>query len=258
VKTGTVVLVVVAVAAAIAAFGLLRRSSPVDGVDAGVSESRASEVPAPPSAPPSSTATNAGTTPSAPRATDPAWRTPSSPSPRYAEPEEIESQLGQFFAQQTGVAITSLSSIECGATYCEIALTGPDANPRYVDAQADVHDRLVRTAWKDFRILGSSLGTREIAPGAREYVLGFEYQPLVELSAEPLIAARQYAACAAAWRRQTENPTPDHIARDYLDRAERYVALAASVLGEAEAAQVAAETRGGPLIRECGLSRAPD
>jgi hypothetical protein len=85
-------------------------------------------------------------------------------------------------------------------------------------------------------------------------VIGFEYQPLVDLSADPLIAARQYAACAAAWRRQTENPTPDPIARDYLDRAERYDALAASVLGETEAARVAAETRGGPLIRECGLS----
>ena len=257
-KTTAIVSVVVAAAAAIVAFGLWRRSSPVDAADTGVSESRASEAPAPPSAPPSPTATNAPATPGTPRATDPAWRTPSTPSPLYAEPEEIESQLGQFFAQQTALAVTNLSSIECGATYCEIALTGTDANPRYVDAQAGVHDRLVRTAWKDFRILGSSLGTREIAPGAREYVLGFEYQPLVDLSADPLIAARQYAACAAAWRRQTENPTPDHIARDYLHRAERYVALAASVLGEAEAAQVAAETRGGPLIRECGLSRAPD
>jgi hypothetical protein len=71
----------------------------------------------------------------------------------------------------------------------------------------------------DFRILYSSLGTREIAPG----------------------------------RRLTENPTPTDVARGYLEEAERYVALAASVIGEEEAARVAKETRGGPLIRECRL-----
>ena len=73
------------------------------------------------------------------------------------------------------------------------------------------------------------------------------------LEADPLIAARQYAACAAAWRRLTENPTPTDVARGYLEEAERYVALAASVIGEEEAARVAKETRGGPLIRECRL-----
>jgi hypothetical protein len=91
--------------------------------------------------------------------------------------------------------------------------------------------------WKDRRIPSASLGTREIAPGAREYVISVEYQPYADLSGDPLIAARQDAACAAAWRRLTENPTPTDIARRYLDRAARYVTLAATMLGEQEAAR---------------------
>jgi hypothetical protein len=186
-----------------------------------------------------------------PRIIDAAWQTPSTPSPRYAEPEEIERQLGQFFAEQPGLEIVSLASIECGATVCEIALTGTEVNPRYVGAYSDLYHKLTAGPWKDFLIRSGSLGTREIAPGAREYVMTFDYQPLVDLSADPLIAARQYAACAAFWRRQTEFPTPDDVVRGYLDTAERYSALAASVLGEQEAARIAAETRGGPLIRGC-------
>ena len=77
------------------------------------------------------------------------------------------------------------------------------------------------------------------------------YRPYVDLSADPLIAARQYAACAAFWRQQTEFPAPDDVVRGYLDRVEHYVALAASVLGEEGAARVAADTRGAPVIRDC-------
>jgi hypothetical protein len=145
----------------------------------------------------------------------------------------------------------SLSSIACSATVCEIALTGTEVNPRYVGEYAELNHKLTGAAWNDFLIRSGSLGTREIAPGAREYVITFDYQPYVDLSADPLIAARQYAACAAFWRRQTEFPTPDDVARGYLDRAEEYVALAASVLGEQEAARIAVETRGGPVLRDC-------
>ena len=184
---------------------------------------------------------------------DTAKPAPPSPSPPFAEPEEIERQIAQFFAEQPALAIVSLSSIECGATRCEVALAGTEVNPRFADAYSGIFSRLLGTGRADFRILSGGLGTREIAPGAREYVMSFEYQPFVDLSADPGIAARQYAACAAAWRRQTENPTPTDIARQYREEAERYVALAASVLGEAEAERVATETRGGPLIRECRL-----
>jgi hypothetical protein len=250
VKTRTVVVLVVAGAAAIAVIGLWRRPAPTD-LEA--SEPGPPLLPAPTATP--STPGAADTAPAAtePRAIDAAWRTPSTPSPRYAEPEDVERLLEQFFAEQTGLTIVSLSSIACGATACEIALTGTDVNPRFVNAYEGVYNRLTGTRRDQFRILSSSLGTREIAPGAREYVISFEYQPFVDLSADPLIAARQYAACAAAWRRQTENPTPDDVARQYLEEADRYVARAASVLGEQEAARIAAETRGGPLIRECRL-----
>lgn len=173
-----------------------------------------------------------------------AWRIPFSPSPPYAQPDDIERQIQQFFAEQGGLALVSISSIDCGATACEITLAGTEANPRFVDAFSGVFHRLL--ARRDaFRVLSGGLGTREIAPGAREYVISFEYQPFVDLSPDPLIAARQYAACAAAWRRQTENPTPTDVARQYLEEADRYVALAASVLGEEEAARVAARRAAG-------------
>ena len=109
----------------------------------------------------------------------------------------------------------------------------------------------------DFRIRSAGLGTREIAPGAREYVISFEYQPLVDLSADPPIAARQYAACAAALA--TSDREPDarrHRALFTSTHAEHYVALAASVLGERAARASAAETRGGPVLRDLLLKSA--
>jgi hypothetical protein len=253
VKTRSIVVLVVAGMAAIAGVGLWRRSLPVGGTENGVPGSAAPVAPAPASASPNPSSTNVADSTAEPRAVDPAWRTPWTPSPRYAEPEDIERQLEQFLAQQPGLEIVSLSSIDCGATACEIALTGAEVNPRYVGAYSDLYHKLSVAGWNDFLIRSAALGTREIAPGAREYVITFDYQPFVDLSADPLIAARQYAACAAFWRRQTEFPTPDDVVRAYLETAERYVALAASVLGEQEATLVAAETRGGPLMRGCYL-----
>jgi len=145
----------------------------------------------------------------------------------------------------------SILSIDCGATTCEIALTGTEVNPRYVGAYSDLNHKLFAAPWSDFFIRFGGISTREIAPGAREYVIGFDYRPYVDLSADPLIGARQYAACAAFWRQQTEFPAPDDVVHGYLDRAEHYVALAASVLGEEEAGRIAADTRGAPVIRGC-------
>ena len=250
-KTRTIVAIVAVGFAAVAAIGLSRLSWPVGGAQHGVPDSRASQAPALASAQPPPSSNSTGHAATEPRTTDAAPPEHSPPNPRYAEPEEIETQLGQFFATQSGLEVVSLSSIDCSATGCEIALAGTDVNPRYVDAYHDVYEKLISGPWSDFLIRSGSIGTREIAPGAREYVISVEYQPFVDLSADPLIAARQYAACAAFWRRQTEYPTPPDVVRDYFDRAERYVGLAASVLGEQEAARVAAETRGGPLLRNC-------
>ena len=251
VKPRPIVVLAVALAIAVTAIGLWRRPAPIDSTEPGASAGDASAEAGRAGVSPTPAPTNLGQ-PAVPGPIDPAWRTPSSPSPHYAEPEEIETLLGQFFAEQRGLQVVSLSSIRCGATACEVALSGTEVNPRYVDAYHDLYEKLIGAGWSDFVIRTSALGTRELAPGAREYVISFEYQPLVNLSADPLIAARQYAACAAAWRRATVNPAPDDVVRSYLDQAEHYVALAASVLGEREASRVAMETRGGPVIRDCG------
>lgn len=252
-KTSSIVVLVVVGVAAVAAVGLWgRRPLPTDDSENGAPDWAASVAPAPAIASPRASSTNADEVAAEPPAIDPARRTLSSPNPRYAEPDEIERLLAQFIAQQPGLEIVSLSSIECGATSCEIALTGADVNPRYVGAYSDLYRKLSSAGGNDFLIRSSGLGTREIAPGAREYVITFDYRPFVDLSADPLIAAHQYAACAAFWRQQTEFPAPDDIVRGYLDRAEHYVALAASVLGEEQAERIAADTRGAPVIRGCG------
>jgi hypothetical protein len=251
VKTRTIVVSVLLGAAALAAIGLWRQSLTFGVREIEASGSSSSTVPKPATPSPIPNSTSAGALGAATREVDVAPGTSSSPEPRYAEPDEIETQLGQFFAAQPRLEIVSLSSIDCSATQCQIALTGSEVNPRYVDTYSDLYKKVSAAPWNDFRVRSSGLGTREIAPGAREYVISFEYQPLVDLSADPLIAARQYAACAAAWRRATENPTPDEIVRGYLEEAERNIALAASVLGDAEATRIATETRGGPVIRVC-------
>lgn len=254
-KTRTIVTLVVAAAAVIAAIGLSHRSLPVGGTVQRATDSAAVAPTDSASTLPSPDSTYATQAATAAREIDAAYRTPSSPIPRYAEPEEIERQLAQFFAAQSGLEIVSLSSIECDATTCEIALTGTEVNPRYVGAYSDLFHKISGAGRNEFLIRSAGLGTREIAPGAREYVISFDYQPLADLSADPLSAARQYGACAAFWRRQTEFPAPDDIVRGYLDRAEHYEALAATVLGEQEAARVAAETRGGPVLRDCAAPR---
>ena len=251
VKTRSIVVLVVAAVAALAAVGLWRQSFYIGDIENDVPDSAASAAATSAIASLGRVSTNADDVAAEPRAVDPAWRTPSTPSPRYAEPEEIERQLAQFLAQQPALEIVSLSSIECGATACEIALTGTEVNPRYVGAYSDLYNNLSTAPWSDFLVRSAALGTREIAPGAREYVISFDYRPYVDLSADPLIAARQYAACAAFWRQQTEFPAPDDVVRGYLDRVEHYVALAASVLGEEEAVRVATDTRGAPVIRGC-------
>lgn len=179
------------------------------------------------------------------------------PESSYAQPTEIEHLILQTIAERRP-SVLSINSVKCGATTCEIAFTGTDINPRVIDAQENLSIMLLASErWRDFRILSGGMGTREISPGAREYVIGFTYQPLVDLSDDPRIAARQQAACAAAWRRQTTNPTPAEYVRQYLAIAEQHLALAAAELGREEAERLARETNLGPLIRECRLQPPP-
>jgi hypothetical protein len=159
----------------------------------------------------------------------------------------------QAIARQPGLAAVALS-VSCNAARCEIELKGREVSPVHISEYGDLLDRLFAESAGDFRVLSGINTTQEIAPGAREYVLSFEYQPYEDLSDDPTIAARQQTACAAAWRRFTEDPTPDDVARSYLEHEERWLGLGASALGRAEAERLEAERlaiRGGPLIREC-------
>jgi hypothetical protein len=175
--------------------------------------------------------------------------------PEYVGPAEVENALLQLLAQQPRLALVSVNSVKCSATTCEIAYSGagPDASAVSPGAM-EILDSLFAKRWAEVRVLSSGVGTREIVPGARETVFSFEYQPLVDLSDDPSIAARQQARCSAAWVRQTTNPTPDDVVRQYLEIAQQRLALASAVLGEEEAERIAARTHGGPLIRECGLT----
>ncbi len=176
--------------------------------------------------------------------------------PTYAQPAQLENLLLQLVARQPGLEAVALS-VSCDAARCEIALQGQEISPAHVGRYSDLSHRVLAEPWQDFLILSGGIGTREIAPGVREYVIGFEYQAYEDLSDDPTIAARQQAACAAAWRRQTENPAPDDVIRSYLEEAERRLALAAAVLGRAEAERLVGERlaiRGGPRIRQCLVS----
>jgi hypothetical protein len=172
--------------------------------------------------------------------------------PAYAQPDVIESLVLETLAQAR-LNVVSINSVRCDRATCEIAMQGATVNPRVVDGVAEAGSTLFRSPSRAFRLLNSSTSTREVAPGVREYVIKFTYQPLVDLSHDPTVAARQQAACAAAWRRQTTNPTPEEYVRQYLSIAEQHLALAAVELGRKEAERIAAETDLGPLIRECGL-----
>ena len=168
--------------------------------------------------------------------------------PTHLQPPEIESLVLQFIARQPGLKAVSIS-VSCDDAQCEIALTGRGE-------YGEVFNKLFEESRPDFRVPLASMGTRDIAPGSGQHVIGFEYQPYEDLSDDPDIAARQQAACAAAWHRLTENPTPDDVVRSYLEQEEQRLALAAAVLGRAEAERVEAERlaiRGGPLHRECQL-----
>jgi hypothetical protein len=164
--------------------------------------------------------------------------------PRYAQPAEVEHLVQEFIARQPGLDVVSISAVKCTATRCDVTMIGKQVG--------DLFPRLFGEQLPGVRVLSGGFGAPEVAPGVGEYSLYFEYQPLQDSSDDPTIAAKQQAACAAAWRRMTENPTPSDTARRYIAEAERRLALAAAVLGDEEARRIAAETKGrGPVIREC-------
>jgi hypothetical protein len=171
----------------------------------------------------------------------------------------VERLILDYFARRPDEAPTSIGSVHCDETRCEVAFTGTDVNPGDVSRYGSVQQNLRRDLDKDHvQVLSSSLGTREIAPGAREYVLGFSFAVTAQLSADRVAAARQHASCASAWRARAalaDGQAFQETAREARDRAEIELALAAAVLGGDEAKRLASAPDRGPLIDQCVAAR---
>jgi hypothetical protein len=166
-------------------------------------------------------------------------------------PDEIEGSVYQRIAEQSGLKLTSLNSVDCDVNICKVVFSGMEANPQYTDEYSDLLGALTNPPWKDIQPTSGSIGTREVSPGAREYVIGFTYVALVEISDDPEIAARQHAACAGAWARVTQQRGSDDYIRVAHERAAEWLEMSASVLGMEEAQRLADELRLGPLTRDC-------
>jgi hypothetical protein len=173
------------------------------------------------------------------------------------QPHEIESRFFEYLGGEPGFEFTSIDSVRCDETQCRITFTGSDPNPRYVSG--NLQDKLTRQYWAGgVMLLTSGFGTQEIAPGAREYVLDFTYAVIDEPSADSDDAARQHAACASAWlaheRRAGEMELPERV-HEARAQAEIELAVAAAVLGSAEADRLAKLPDRGPLLGECVPAR---
>jgi hypothetical protein len=171
-----------------------------------------------------------------------------------ASPADIENDVYQRIADQPGLELTSLTSVECDTLRCSIVFTGVEANPQYTDEYGELLSALAKPPWDDYQPTASSIGTRELAPGAREYVLAFTYVALVDASDDPRVAARQHAACAGAWTRVTQLRGSDEYMRMAREQAAEHFELAAGVLGSEEAQLLADALQFGPLTRECNAA----
>lgn len=168
-----------------------------------------------------------------------------------ASPAEIEDAILQRIAEQSGLEFTSLNSVGCDENTCTIVFGGTAVNPQYVGEYGDLPSALTSPPWKDYQPTSSSISTREVSPGSREYVIAFTYVALVDGSADPEIAARQHAACAGAWARVTQQRGSDDYIRGAHERAAEWLEVSARVLGLEEAQRLADELQFGPLTRDC-------
>lgn len=174
--------------------------------------------------------------------------------------EELERRIRQYIGQVPGLRMTSLNSVQCDDIKCEIVFTGTDANPQYVDQYSEFSDKLWRQVSDDgfVEFLTGGLGTREVAAGAKEYVMGFTYVPIDAPSRDPQETARQHAACAGAWLARADEAQSknfEETAGQAREMAEREFAIAAPVLGREEAERIAASRARGPLLAECVPAR---
>lgn len=166
-------------------------------------------------------------------------------------PADVEGAVHQRLAEQSGLKLVSLNAVDCDLRSCTVIFSGLDPNPSDTGDFSDLLTALTGPQWKDFRSTSSSIGTREVSPGAREYVLGFTYVALVKASDDPDTLARQHAACAGAWARVTEQRGSDDYLRGAQEESDEWLELSAGVIGMQEAIRLADELRYGPLTRDC-------
>lgn len=166
-------------------------------------------------------------------------------------PGEIEGAVHQRLAEQSGLTLVSLNAVSCDFRTCAVVFSGLDPDPQYTDKYNDLLSALTGPPWTDYQPTSGSIGTQEVSPGAREYVIGFTYVALVDASADPVIAARQQAACSGAWARVTEQRGSDDYIRRAHEQSAEWLEMSASVLGLEQAQRLAEELRYGPLTRDC-------
>jgi hypothetical protein len=173
--------------------------------------------------------------------------------------DELENRIRQYIAQTPGLTLTSITSVQCDETQCEIAFTGTDPNPRFVGQYSQFQENLWRQVAADgfVQFLTGGLSTREIAAGAKEYVMGFTYVAIDPPSTDPHETASQHAACAGAWLRRASDAQSKNFvetATSSREMAESEFALARPVLG-ADTDSIAELRALGPLLSECVPAR---
>lgn len=98
-----------------------------------------------------------------------------------AWPTNIENRIWEYFAHRGKSNITSIISVECNATDCEIVFTGTELNPRGVGTFSDLWSDMYAEPWN---VRQGSISTREIAPGVRAYVIGISNIPFEVIETE--------------------------------------------------------------------------
>lgn len=83
-------------------------------------------------------------------------------------PSNIESEIWEYFAHVPESGITSIISVDCTPTKCEILLTNAEVNPKYVDAVGKLMRDMPILSWN---VKWSSTGRREIAPNVKAFVI---------------------------------------------------------------------------------------
>ncbi len=100
--------------------------------------------------------------------------------PRW--PDAVESLIYDHLSQLEGFEFTNIASVGCGAHTCEIVFSGQNPNPTIIDGYSDVMNGLFRPPISAQK---GSMGTREIAPGARQFVIEISNVLHVEPTVNP-------------------------------------------------------------------------